>query len=122
MSKRISFIEHDKPVFYSEEYRGLIVVHSEKDNTVIVGGMCEYYNDAYTNIMRYEIPTEKLNSFVQIDKQNLDKYDFLELSNLGSFFAYRVVKKSDYTYLNILSWHNSKAIIKSWDVNNLTYL
>ena len=70
-------IEHDLPVYYNPENNGLHVVHSQNGDTVIVGECCRFYNDAYTCILRYEIPSEYLNNWILLDKNNLLKYPFI---------------------------------------------
>lgn len=113
-------INHDLPVYYNPEYNGLHVVHSKDDKTAIVGSCCHFYNDAYTNICRYEIPVEMLKDWILIDKENLLKHSFI--TEKHKYIDHPgVVGESVEDDLIRCQWYLNRQIKKSWYVKKLRY-
>lgn len=67
-------IQHKLPLYYSPKYNGVFVIR--RDN--VIGGVCEFVDDAYTNILRYQIDKTFLQTCVRLNKRKLQKYSFLQ--------------------------------------------
>ena len=110
-------IKHDLPVYYNPEYNGLMVVHSKNNASVIVGGCCHFYNDAFTNIYRYEIPVKMLKEWKRVNKRKLKSYSFIEKDNQVDALCVKDIAISPEEISNDYKrclWYENKFIIKSW--------
>lgn len=107
----MNIFEHDLPVYYNPEYNGLHVVHKQNEEIAIVGDCCRFYNDAYTCIVRYEIPIEYLNKWIVLDKNNLLKYDFIgnHLQN-----TVHVLEKHVNDDLTRSTWYRNPVIVNRY--------
>ena len=113
------FIKHNLPVFYNPENNGLHVLHLGHPNgnnkTVVVGGCCDFYDDAYTNICRYEIPVKLLRTWKRINKRELNSYSFLQKYQLFSNELSIKIKDEDtHQDLRRAMWCENPKIIKHW--------
>ena len=97
--KKVSIVKHNLDVYYNPMYNGLHVVHSDNGKTVTIGSCCNFYNDAYTSIIRHEVDKSYLKRLIKLDKEKLFDYDFLELHEL--FFGYFSLCVCDESFIRI---------------------
>lgn len=109
-------INHKLAVYYVPEYNGLVVVHSENSDTgtVTIGGCCNFYDDAYTNITRHVISKENLEGWVRLNKRKLHTYDIIKPYELIGTYTYRVCKnKQEKSYL----FYKDKCVLETHHVS-----
>ena len=103
-------IEHKLLIYFNPKYNGFHVVHEEKDDNIILGGCCRFLDDAYTNIMRYEIPKTYLDELIKIDLKKMDKYEFVQYGSKYQSNVYLISESlKDETYL----FYNDPIILSS---------
>lgn len=68
--------------YFISGYHLLAFVHNETKNDIILGGLCEFYNDAKNNILRQKISKAEFSKMTTIllDEKKLSSYTFLETS------------------------------------------
>lgn len=84
MKAKFVKVKSKLPIFYNPENHGLHVLYERKKDTVIVGDCSKFYEDAYTCIIRYEIPKRIIKSWKRLNKKKLLSYDFLTTKKLMS--------------------------------------
>lgn len=97
MKSKFVKVKSKLPIFYNPDNHGLHVLYERKKDTVIVGDCSKFYEDAYTCIIRYEIPKHIIKSWKRLNKRKLLSYDFLKTRNLMSDDLHLCIKdKCDY--------------------------
>ena len=92
--KKLNIIKHNLPVYYNPNEHGFHVVHSQNNCTAIVGECCRFYSDAFTCILRYEVPVNYLNNWIKINKDFLLDYSFVDTKMQNTV---HVIDKNDGT-------------------------
>jgi hypothetical protein len=119
MCKGIIEIKRGQPIYYNPVNHGLHVVFGRENDNIVVGDCCQYFDDAYTTIMRYVIPKEYLNKWKHIEEDKLSTYGFLETNKDGFI---RVTKDKHGQELSDdmirSAWYKTPEIVRYFNIPN----
>lgn len=94
--KEILEANKNKNVYYIPEFNGLVCVHEETETHYITSNITKFYQDAFTNRLRYLIPKDKTKAWVLVDKNKLKEYTFLTKKNLVKTYSVKCNSKFQY--------------------------